>query len=257
MRELPTATIGAVDAWAFSQPFGPAPLYEAPPYAYRDATTVSTAVQFDGELVAPFLAPGLELAAQPVGVIAASSYPDTAFGPYNELAIFVRVSFAGQDFMYSPLMYADNEGAICAGRELWGFAKKAATMHWDGDREACRLTVERQGSKVIELHYRAELQGRHAASALVDFPTLTLRLIPPHDGKGAADIAQLISTTNVKRLRTFQGAEARWSGTVDLTLGDSTSDPVAAFTPLEVLGSWLSSYDCDLPAGELVHDYRT
>jgi hypothetical protein len=47
--------------WSFSQPYGPAALYGPPPYAYRDARTITTVMRFDGTRLEPYLPPGLEL----------------------------------------------------------------------------------------------------------------------------------------------------------------------------------------------------
>ncbi|ANS31885.1 hypothetical protein R1CP_36395 (plasmid) [Rhodococcus opacus] len=270
LRDLEPRDVGVVDMnngagtadqahirWPFSQPFGPAPLYGAPPYAYRDARTITTVMRLDGATLANYLPPGLDLGTDaPLGVVAASDYPETAFGPYRELSFFVRVTVKGRTFMYSPLMYADGEGAIAAGRELWGFAKKTALMELTRDEHAWHFSAERQGRLITELEFRPQQQSTPEELALVDHPTLTLRLIPPLSGRGAPDIAQLVSTVNEKRPHiNNDGIVRRWTGVAEWALSDFPADPLGAFRPVQVLASWMTEYDCDLPAGELVHDY--
>src|ERR1700760_2587116 len=102
---------------SFSLPYGPAQLYGPPPYAYRDARSV-TAVYVTGDRagIEEFLPPGVEIAGpEPLVLTTVSHYPQTGFGVYNEFWIYVRVTFRGQRFMYAALMYADSESAIASG----------------------------------------------------------------------------------------------------------------------------------------------
>lgn len=246
------------DAWSFSQPYGPAALYGPPPYAYRKARTISTAVRLDASGIAPYLPPGVEVGADTaLGVIAASDYPESGFGPYRELSFFVRVTAFGGTFMYSPLMYADGEAAIAAGRELWGFAKKAAQMGLTDHGGEWRFSAERHTERIAHLRFEPQERRTPDEMALVDHPTLTLRLIPPLSGQGAPDVAQLISTVNVKTPHVQNGRLCRWTGATEWVLGDTPLDPLGAFRPIEYLAAWMTEYDCDLPAGQLVHDYAT
>jgi len=40
----------------------------------------------------------------------------------------IRVNLNGQTYLYQPFIFTDNEIPLVAGREIWGFAKKLATM---------------------------------------------------------------------------------------------------------------------------------
>lgn len=251
------AVVDGHEDWPFSQPFGPSPLYGPPPYAFRKARTISALVRFDGTAIAPYLPPGVNLTeARPLGVIAASDYPDTELGSYRELSFFVRTTAHDRTFMFSPLMYADGDGAIAAGRELWGFAKKVATMALTEVGNGWHFTADRKGHRIADIHFRPQQQQTPDELVEVDFPTLTLRLIPSQTGRGRPDIAQLISTSNVKRPCTANGMDARWVGTSDVSIFETATDPLSPFSPVETLASWMTQYDCDLPAGDLVHDYR-
>jgi acetoacetate decarboxylase len=245
------------EGWSFSQPFGPSPLYGSPPYAFRNARTISTLVRFDGSAIRQYLPPGVHLTeTRPLGVIAASDYPDTELGSYHELSFFIRTTAHDRAFMFSPLMYADGDGAIAAGRELWGFAKKSASMEFTEISDGWHFTADRNGHRIADIHFRPLQQQTPDELAEVDLPTLTLRLIPSQSGRGRPDIAQLISTSNVKRPCRSHGVDARWVGTADVSMCESSTDPLSPFSPAEVLTSWMTLYDCDLPAGDLVHDYR-
>lgn len=246
------------DESIWSQPYGPAQSYLKPPYRYRDAVAMSVAVEFDRDGVTPFLAPDLQLADhRPFGVISASWYPDTDFGAYHELAFFVRVVFGDQPFMYSPLMYADGEAAVLAGREQWGFAKKWATMSLVEDAGSHRFTVDRPaGRPLVELTFLPRPAGVDDLLARAAHPTLTLRLIPGLAGEAGPAVMQLVATDNPKRLHVDQARPARVSGRASVVLAPGTAgDPVDGLRPTRVLGAWMSTYDCDLPGGSLIHDY--
>lgn len=251
------AVVDGHEGWSFSQPFGPSPLYGAPPYAFRNARTISTLVRFDGSAMRQYLPPGVHLnEPRPLGIIAASDYPDTELGSYHELSFFIQTTAQDRPFMFSPLMYADGDGAIAAGRELWGFAKKSASMELTENSDGWHFTADRNGHRIADIRFRPLQQKTPGELAEVDFPTLTLRLIPSQSGRGRPDIAQLISTSNIKRPRTTHGLDARWVGASEVSIGESSTDPLSPFTPIEVLTSWMTLYDCDLPAGDLVYDYR-
>jgi acetoacetate decarboxylase len=246
---------------SFSQPYGPAQLYGPPPYAYRDArsvTAVYTAADRAG--IQAFLPPGVELAdAEPLVLTTVSHYPQSGFGCYNEFWVYVRVAFGGQRFMYAALMYADSESAMAAGRELWGFPKKLATMSLRQVADQWIFQAERPvGHRLLELSLVVEEVGAPPVIDEISLPALSLRLIPNFTGKGEPDIAQLLATNNEKRLRLNAfGGEERRQGRIHLEFHPTASDPIAVFAPKQLLGGWYFNYDAEAPAAyELIHDYK-
>ena len=246
---------------SFSLPYGPAQLYGPPPYAYRDARSV-TAVYIAGDRtgIEEFLPPGVQLAdPEPLILTTVSHYPQTGFGVYNEFWIYVRVTFGGKRFMYAALMYADSESAIASGRELWGFPKKWAKMSLTQEADQWFFVAERPvGHRLMEVSLVVEGPGAPPVIDEVTFPALSLRMIPSYTGKGEPDIAQLLATSNEKRLRVNAfGTEERRYGRIHVSIDPTAADAIAAFAPKRMLGGWFHNYDCEAPAAyELVHDYK-
>ena len=246
---------------AFSQPFGPAQLYGPPPYAYRDArsvTAVFTAADRPG--IQEFLPPGVELAdVEPLLLTTVSHYPQSGFGSYNEFWVYVRVVFGGERYMYAALMYADSESAAASGRELWGFPKKWAKMALSQEADQWFFRADRPvDHRLLELSLVIEDSREPPMLKEISLPTLSLRFIPNFSGKGDPDIAQLLATNNEKRLRRNEfGGEERRQGRIHLAINPTAGDPIGVFAPNKMLGGWYSNYDCEAPAAyKIVHDYK-
>ncbi|MEO8006182.1 MAG: acetoacetate decarboxylase family protein [Betaproteobacteria bacterium] len=244
---------------AFSQPFGRGMLYPRPPYSYRDAQMGLLLFRADAAAVRRNLPPGVTLIDKtPLCLVNFASYAHTAFGPYQEVYVAVQVQFRGETYMYSPMMFSDNEGATAAGRELWGFAKKRAAMRFERAGEQICFTAERPaGHPVISCSVTAERLATPAEFAAIAFPTLTMRIIPNHDAGSRPSVCQLLATRNQKRYhQSAFGTDELWSGRPALRIDShSEVDPWHDFQPVELIGGWFSHSDLELPAATLVHDY--
>lgn len=245
----------------FSQPYGAAQLYHAPLYQYRNALSINLLYTVDGAGLQEMLPPGLELAdAEPVISAVVSAYPETPFGTYNEVWFYVRVKFEGKTFMFNPVIYVDSDSSMACGREVWGFPKKIATLSMRQEGERMIFAGEKNGEKLIDVSFVPEkVSGVPSMIGEISYPSLTCRLIPNRLGVGEPDIAQLIATSNPKYIRLdSEGNERRWLGQAEVTVGPgSVSHPVHVFKPKKFLQAWMSNYDNDLPAGELIHDYKS
>lgn len=244
---------------AFSQPFGRGMLYPRPPYSYRDAQMGLIIFHGEAQSASRCLPPGVVLADEvPVCMISFAEYSHTAFGPYREIYVAVRVAFEGETYMYSPMMFADNEGAIASGRELWGFAKKRAEMKFERVAEQICFEASRPtGHPVISCAVTAERLARPEELAPIAFPTLTMRLIPSHDAGSRPSVCQLLATRNNKRYRQSAfDTDELWVGRPSLKIDSfSEIDPWHDFRPTNLVGGWFSRADLELPAASLVHDY--
>lgn len=245
----------------FSMPYGPAQTYGAPPYAYRKARSISVVYTIDGSGLAPYLPPGVELAdAEPVVSAAFGAYPEsTAFGRYQEMWFYVRTVFRGRRFMFNPLMYVTSDMSMACGREMWGYPKKMAALTMSYGDGTWRFEVERPvGERLLDLTFSAERRGEPTIASEIAYPSLTFRMIPNRLGRGEPDIAQLIATSNPKEICVdADGLEDRWLGRADMVFGHGTAqDPFHLFKPKKILEAWTSTWNADLPEGELVHDYK-
>jgi Acetoacetate decarboxylase len=253
-------TVVEFSNFCFSQPYGPGQLYGRPPYPYRDARSITAVFTVEGTGIEEFLPPGVEVAdPEPLALITASHYPQSAFGRYNEFWLYVRVTFKGERFMYCVAMYTDSEKATASGRELWGFPKKMAQMSLRQESGQWIFRAERPADHcMLTLSFIEEDDQESEMLAEVSLPTLSLRLIPHFTGEGEPDIAQLLATDNKKRLRQSSlGTDERRRGRAFVSWNSTIADPFGPFTPRKMLSAWFFNYDTDVPgAYRLVHDYK-
>ncbi|MGV8872555.1 MAG: acetoacetate decarboxylase family protein [Rhodococcus sp. (in: high G+C Gram-positive bacteria)] len=254
------SSLAAGRGCGFSQPYMAGELYPAPPYRYRGAESLCIVYETRAEPIRTMLPPGVTIESGLATVaLVASSYQRTPFGSYREVYVKVGVDFHGERYMFSPMMYADSEGAIAAGRELWGFAKKHADMTFDLMPGQWAFVASRGGLPLMEASVACDRIGLPPESESVSHATLTMKLIPGTGGLGPPDVAQLVATRNksVAHRDAFGDADC-WHGRASLSIhSGSASDALHPFTPVSDCVGWYSHYDADLPAGEVIWDYLT
>lgn len=113
----------------------------------------------DPDLTRRLLPPPLEQAEAPGGLIFIAEYGDTNLGPgYREAALFLRCRYQGQPGSYCLSMPIDSEPSrLHNGRDIYGFPKKGARIHFERDGRRAHGWVERAGIRFVEL--TVELTG--------------------------------------------------------------------------------------------------
>jgi acetoacetate decarboxylase len=251
----------------FSMPLG-ASLYGPPPYEFRDAEQVSVCFTAAAEPLSALLPPGLVVADEPAQCeVRICNYRWSAFGPFHESYVLIRVrDEEGTLFWYLPLIFTDTEPPLAAGRELWGYPKKLATMTWDwggGDagspsNELLSFTVERpRGTRIFTVTFAPERQADPAERH--GFPVVSRRYLPPSQAGRAPAADELISVSYSKTLqRAADGSVKLWAGRGSLSIGiHSDVDPWYLLTPIAVTGAYWQISDFALPSGSVLRDYLT
>lgn len=177
--------------------------------------------------------------------------PDSSgFGDYTESGQTIPVSFRGAQGSYVHAMYLNDQPAIAAGRELWGFPKKSGSPRLNVDVDTLIGTLDYGTVRIATAtmgfkHYIADPAAVLAALAA---PNFLLKIIPHVDG--SARICELVRycTTQV----TLKGA---WTGPGSLELHPHALAPVSSLPVLEVQSALHFVADLTLGAGEVVHDY--
>jgi acetoacetate decarboxylase len=236
----------------FSMPMG-ASLYPAPPHHFHGAKLAWATYEADPEAIARMLPPGVKPDSNPpICELWVCDYPSTTFGPYLEAYVIVRVELDGVRYWYQPVIFTNREPALAAGREIWGFAKKLATMEWREEAEQIIFTVERPiGKRLMTFTLtRDRLAGPEEVESL---PILSLRYIPQSDPDRAPAAAELV------RLDVEGGLHETpvlWAGRASVTF-DSPSevDPWHLFTPTRILAGHVQTVNFSLPLGKVVKDY--
>ena len=248
---------------SFSQPIGPGGAYGPPPYYYRGVQDIFVAYETDPEGVAALLPPGLEAAdAQPVCIAWGRWIPFSSFGPYHEAYVMIRATFGGQTYLYQPFIFTDNEIPLVAGREIWGFAKKLATMRrssggaGEAFGEQFLFTVERpRGQRIMTMSIACEQLCDPAE--LEDLPVLSTRVIPNAEADRPPSVAELVRLDVAAPIhRSAGGTPELYTGRAAVTMdARSALDPWHLLTPTKILQGWYGVFDFELGHGTVVHDY--
>jgi acetoacetate decarboxylase len=111
------------------------------------------------EIIAKLLPPQLKPADQPIAMAFVADYPRTNFDvTYKESALFLRAVYNGEEGGYCLSMPVTNDMAMAAGREVFGFPKKMAAIHFKRDGLVVEGWTERRGIRFMDI--RANLTGK-------------------------------------------------------------------------------------------------
>jgi acetoacetate decarboxylase len=104
-----------------------------------DVNMVIAFFKTDPEIIKQVLPPPLTPGPEPIGYAYVAEFPKTNFGIiYNEAALFIPAQYQNENGNYCLSMPVDNDIAMAAGREVYGYPKKIAES----------ITLTRQGNHV-------------------------------------------------------------------------------------------------------------
>jgi acetoacetate decarboxylase len=240
-----------------SQPFGGS-LYPPPPHHFRGAKRAFATYEADTRNVSSLLPPGVQPDSDPAICQAwVCWYPWSVFGEFLEAYIFVRVTMGDERYWYQPLIFTNSEPPLTAGREIWGFPKKLATMAWNMSAEQLIFTVERPAGKRI-MTFTLSIDRLADPSELEPLPVLSFRYLPASDRSRAPAAAELVTIKPPRALHETAGlGPDLWAGRASVTM-DSPSqvDPWHLCAPTgRIIGAYTQTSDFSLPLGTVVKDY--
>jgi acetoacetate decarboxylase len=240
----------------FSMPLGGS-LYPAPPHHFHGAKLAWATYTAELASVLRMLPPGVKPDSNPpICEFWVCDYPSTTFGPYLEAYVHVRVELDGVRYWYQPVIFTNREPALAAGREIWGFAKKLATMQWREEAEQIIFTIERPAGKRLVTF--TTTRDRLARPDEIDvLPILSLRYLPQSDPARKPAAAELVRLDVEGALHETPGlGPVLWAGRPAISF-DSLSDvdPWALFKPVTILSGHVQTANFSLPLGKVVKDY--
>lgn len=120
---------------------------------FPDAKMVGVMFAASDETTRAMLPAPLEQADMPGGLIFIAEYGETNLGPgYREAALFLRCKYRGQAGGYCLSMPIESEAnRLYNGRDIYGFPKKEAKIHFETDASGARGWVERHGVRFVDL----------------------------------------------------------------------------------------------------------
>ena len=230
------------------------PSYPAPPYYFVDREYFIITYETDPDILKTKVPPPLEIT-EPVVKYEFIRMPDSSgLGDYTESGQVIPVQYKGKPGLFILSMYLDNEPAILAGREIWGFPKKLATPSLGVDKVSKDTLVGRLFYGELEvargtMGYKWEtLPTDEIKKSLEETPNYLVKVIPDVDG--TPKIHQLVRyhVGNV----TVKGA---WTGPTDLELFSHALAPIADLPIKRIVTGVHFVSDLTLLPGTVEYDY--
>jgi acetoacetate decarboxylase len=192
-----------------------------------DTNMVTVIFKTDPAVVKRLLPPPLEPAPNGLASAYVAQFQKTNFGiRYNEAAVLLQALYNNERGNYCVSMPVDNDIAMAAGREVYGFPKKIAdSITLARQDNTVQGSCIRHGVPIIEI--TADIQTPFPET-FTPSPYFVLKAFPSLDVIGVDDHPRLIRLLNKTEYGPIE------VGTGELQLNGSAKDPLHEIPVLEV-----------------------
>lgn len=200
------------------------------PYQCKNNRTITALARVDKEVLIKYLAPTPFEYVDNIIAITISDFGNCDKGSFLDCAVVVPAKYndvIGGHYLFE---YENEDFAIAAGRELWGYPKKYAELYLEEREDKVVAKAIKKGKEIISLEF-----DRKSEEVSLPTPTLTphlnLQTVPHPEGKG-------ILYQNVIARDTTPDFEMKFeeNGSIQVKLGGDPTTPLEDFSSLEVLG---------------------
>ncbi|MCW5709282.1 acetoacetate decarboxylase family protein [Shinella sp.] len=157
-----------------------------------------------------------------------SDFTNCRKAPFMDAGIVIPVRFGEREGGYFLFEYEDNDAAIAAGRDLWGYPKKFGTITLEEKDGGASARVVRHGVPLIAIDCRFD--GTET-EPLKTTPHLNIHIQPAPDGT-------ILNKRVIARDTSpdFRLTSCRW-GSAAVSLGSLPTDPIGPLGPVTVLAA--------------------
>lgn len=171
--------------------------YPPPPYEYPNMRAIVCLFKTTREAKRRVLPPELESIEFPFDAIFIAEYPNSTIGPYNENLILLYTKYEKTQGLFVMNIYVDDDAALTAGREIWGYPKKLCNIKLSPIKDdKITGTLVRKGKTILQV--KAELTdkspGVDPSYLIKAFPLINLKLIPDVADNSKPALNQLTAT---------------------------------------------------------------
>lgn len=198
------------------------------PYQCPDNATLAVICRTDKAVLEKYLAPTAFEPISDLYLVYASDFSRCDKAEFMDAGIMVPVLFKGRAGANYLFEYEDNDAAIAAGRDLWGYPKKYAEISLQRDGDVVIGAVTRRGTEILKI--TCDLSSAVDLPEVVTAPHFNTHIQPGPDGK-------VLSRRVIERDTSpdFQ-LKLKATGTATVKLKGRPSDPLHELTPSEILG---------------------
>jgi acetoacetate decarboxylase len=231
-------------------PFG-APLVPRFPLRMRNTEILTVVYRSEPAAIKRMLPAQLNLLGDLVIVHIYRMHDADWFGAYGESAIQIPVSHqaSGTVGAYSPLLFVEGDGAVAAGREIYGQPKKLGVISLEPIGDLLVGRVQRNEIDIITAS--TPYKQRPGTPADLEHHALfrtniNLKVIPAVDGSGAS-----VREITARTLADVVVHEV-WKGPGTVELRPNAQAPVHLLPVLEVVEAYHWRVDFSLVYGEVI-----
>ncbi|KAF5694923.1 acetoacetate decarboxylase [Fusarium denticulatum] len=212
------------------------PYVSQEPFYFSDMTIVAISYRVQASQIQHLVPQELELEDQPIMTSLFIHYGTSTAGEYNEYVQTVRVKFNNETYDYSIVLVLDNDSAIFAGREIFGYPKifGKVNFHPSAGSRVMMGNVERPaGRSLIEFEFAPKAILDNSLGEVTPPKVLNLRVIPSTDPAEPA-LREFVAVD-----MQFEFSET-WSGEGSLRFNRGfASTPWANLDVVSYVGSWM------------------
>ncbi|KAI1039992.1 hypothetical protein LB505_006000 [Fusarium chuoi] len=213
-----------------------APYVSQEPFYFSNMTIVSISYRVQASQIQHLVPRELELEDQPIMTPLFVHYGTSTVGEYNEYVHTVRVKYNNDIYDYSLVLLLDNDSAIFAGREIFGYPKIFGKVNFHPSAGSIVMmgNAERPaGRPLIEFEFAPKAFLDASLGEATPPKVLNLRVIPCTDPAEPA-LREFVAVD-----MQFEFSE-RWSGEGSLKFNkEFTSTPWADLDVVSYVGSWM------------------
>lgn len=226
---------------------------------FYDAEMLTVFWETKPEIAAKLIPAPLEPAEHPIAMAFVAYYPSTNFDvTYRESALFLHTRYNGEEGSYCLAMHVTNDIAMAGGREVFGYPKKMADVHFSREGNEVKGWTERRDIRFMEIS--AQLDGEFNAPDAMDYfkgrdikpdgsfnaLSYNFKFFPSPEG-GSFDYPPRL----VRQETAFRPKEMLF-GKADISFNPSAYDPWSEVEVVRMLGAMYTKGDNSMLGGKVV-----
>ncbi|OZU87638.1 hypothetical protein CIL03_16245 [Virgibacillus indicus] len=223
------------------------PLYPSLPYRYEDYQKISVYCRGDREALQRFLPKEFELTSDIFEVFVLKNNEIKGLDLYSEGGVVIPCSYKGIKGACVAFEYVDQDDALCAGREIWGYPKKLAEVEFEESEGKITGSITRRGKKIIDITFE---EGADEMEPPVLSPRLQVKRMPHPEVDG--------TDTNTIVENVLQDVETKKKilGKATLNMEESSQDPLSELGVKEIVGAVYIEGAFTLTYGKVVENLQ-